>query len=124
MAFGPSRTMPGADRHAGNSTASEGGAGSKLRPKGQLAKHRQAPGNGGGSSTGTRPVRGGGQQVPASSTESTSSDCRPTEEAPTPLRLVPKFKRVRAEEARAQGEFKRVRRATGTVSYSSYSSTT
>ena len=122
VAFGPSRTMPGTDGHAGNSTAAQGGAGSKLRPKRQLAKHSQAPDNGGGSSTGARQVQGGGQQVPASSTESASSDCRPTEEALVPLRLVPKFKRGRAEEARAQGGFKRVRRATGSVSYSSYSS--
>ena len=121
MAFGPSRTMPEA---AGNSAAAQSGAGSKLRPKGQLAKHRQAPGKGGGSSTGAQQVQDGGQQVPASSTESASSDCRPAEEAPVPLHLVPKFKRVRAEEARTQGEFKRVRRATGSVSYSSYSSTT
>ena len=124
VAFGPSRTMPEADRPAGRSAAAQRGAGSKLRLKGQLAKHRQAPGKGGGSSTGARQVQDGGQQVPASSTESASSDCRPAEEAPVPLRLVPKFKRVRAEEARTQGEFKRVRRATGSVSYSSYSSAT
>ena len=124
VAFGPSRTMPEADRPAGNSAAAQSGAGSKLRPKGKLAKHRQAPGKGGGSSTGARHVQDGGQQVPASSTESASSDCRPAEEAPVPLRLVPKFKRVRAEEAQTQGEFKRVRRATGSASYSSYSSTT
>ena len=99
VAFGPSRTMPEADRPAGNSAAAQSGAGSKLRPKGQLAKHRQAPGKGDGSSTGARQVQDGGQQVPASSTESASSDCRPAEEAPVPLRLVPKFKRVRAEEA-------------------------
>ena len=60
--------------------------------------------------------------MPASSTESASSDCRPTEEALVPLRPVPKFKRGRAEEARAQEGLKRVRRATGSVSYSSYSS--
>ena len=62
--------------------------------------------------------------MPASSTESALSGCRPAEEAPVPLHLVPKFKRVRAEEVQTQGEFKRVRRATGSVSYSSYSSTT
>ena len=34
VAFGPSRTMPEADRPAGNSAAAQSGAGSKLRPKG------------------------------------------------------------------------------------------
>ena len=40
VAFGPSRTTPEADRPAGNSATAQSGAGSKLRPKGQLAKHR------------------------------------------------------------------------------------